>query len=94
MTTLQVNGNLVEVTAEPNTPLIWILREQLGLVATKYGCDTGMCGACSIYVNSELVLSCSFPLSAIKEDDQIMTVDGISQEKTNHSNHKSYRVNI
>ncbi len=94
MTTLQVNGHIVEVTAELNTPLIWILREQLGLVSTKYGCDTGLCGACSILVNGELVSSCSFPLSAIKENDQIMTVEGISQEKYNQSNSRNYRANI
>ena len=94
MTTLQVNGHIVEVTAELNTPLIWILREQLGLVATKYGCDTGLCGACSIYVNGELVRSCSFPLSDIKENDQIMTVEGISQARSYQLNTRNDRVNI
>ncbi len=92
MTILKVNGQMVEVTAEPNTPLIWILREQLGLVATKYGCDKGSCGACSIHVNGELIRSCVFPLSAVNQDDQIMTVDGISQSKYLDTNQKPHRA--
>jgi isoquinoline 1-oxidoreductase alpha subunit len=92
MTMLKVNGQMVEVTAEPSTPLIWILREQLGLVATKYGCDRGSCGACSIHVNGQLVRSCTLPLSAVKQDDQIMTVDGISQSQYLDTNLKLHRA--
>jgi len=80
MAILCVNGQFVEVAANPSTPLIWILREQLGLIATKYGCDNFVCGACSVVVNGQTIRSCSFPLSSIKEGDEIMTVEGFSSQ--------------
>jgi aerobic-type carbon monoxide dehydrogenase small subunit (CoxS/CutS family) len=83
MTVLCVNGQFVEVAANPSTPLIWILREQLGLIATKYGCDNYLCGACSVIINGQTIRSCSFSLSALKEEDEIMTVEGFS----NHNQH-------
>jgi isoquinoline 1-oxidoreductase alpha subunit len=83
MTVLCVNGQFVEVAANPSTPLIWILREQLGLIATKYGCDNYLCGACSVLINGQTIRSCSFSLSALKEGDEIMTVEGFS----NHNQH-------
>ena len=92
MTTLCVNGETVQVNAHPSTPLIWILREHLGLIATKYGCDHFECGACSVQINGKMVLSCSFPLSALQEGDEIKTVEAFSNVRASTNN--SLQANI
>jgi isoquinoline 1-oxidoreductase subunit alpha len=92
MTTICVNDQNVEVQAHPSTPLIWILREHLGLIGTKYGCDHFECGACSVQINGKVVLSCSLPLSAIQQDDAIKTVEGFSKRSLNET--KSPAVNL
>ena len=78
MPTLNVNGKRLEVNIEPDTPLLWVLREQLKLTGTKYGCGVAACGACSIHLNGELVRSCSLPLAAVGENDKIVTIEGLS----------------
>jgi aerobic-type carbon monoxide dehydrogenase small subunit (CoxS/CutS family) len=90
MATLNVNGQLVEINIHPSTPLIWVLREQLGLIATKYGCDHFECGACSIYINGKTVLSCSIPLSSMSSSDEILTVEAFS----NYESHKSHAKDL
>jgi|GEM_PF-3951376 aerobic-type carbon monoxide dehydrogenase small subunit (CoxS/CutS family) len=92
MTTLCVNGDFVQVNAHPSTPLIWILREHLGLIATKYGCDHFECGACSVQINGKMILSCSLPLSAIQTGDEIKTVEAFTKSKAFSS--KSYQANL
>ena len=78
MPQLNVNGRTYDVQAEPNTPLLWVLREQVGLTGTKYGCGVAACGACSVHVNGELQRSCVLPLSSVKPADRIVTIEGLS----------------
>ena len=79
MTTLNVNGKNLDFQAEPETPLLWVLREQLGLTGTKYGCGVAQCGACSVHINGVLTRSCSMPLSALKPTDKIVTIEGLAK---------------
>jgi len=65
MTKLTVNGQTREVDAAPDTPLLWVLREDLGLPGTKYGCGVGLCGACTVHVDGEAVRSCQLPLAEL-----------------------------
>ena len=71
-----VNGKPVKVEAEPDMPLLWALREELGLTGTKFGCGIAACGACSVHVNGELVRSCSVPVSAVA-GKTITTIEGL-----------------
>jgi ferredoxin len=71
MSTLTINGQSIEVSVEPDTPLLWVIREQVGLTGTKYGCGVAVCGACSVHINGEVQRACSIPVSAIKESDRI-----------------------
>jgi len=76
MTSLKVNGQPRAVEAHPDKPLLWVLREDLGLTGTKFGCGIGACGACTVHVNGEPVRSCSLPLSAAEGAD-IVTIEGL-----------------
>jgi len=78
MARLNINGRTVDVQAEADTPLLWVIREQVGLTGTKFGCGVAQCGACSIHLNGEVVRSCVMPLSAVKESDRITTIEGLS----------------
>lgn len=78
MTNFQVNGKQVRVDVEPDTPLLWVLREQLNLTGTKYGCGIGVCGACTILFEGQAVRSCSLPVSAA-EGKTIETIEGLQQ---------------
>ena len=78
MAKLNINGKVREVQAEPETPLLWVIREQVGLTGTKYGCGVAQCGACSVHINGEVRRSCSVPVSAIKPGDRIVTIEGLS----------------
>jgi len=78
MTRLNINGKVRDVEAEPDTPLLWVIREQVGLTGTKYGCGVAQCGACSVHMNGEVVRSCSIPVSAVKATDKIVTIEGLS----------------
>jgi isoquinoline 1-oxidoreductase subunit alpha len=71
-----VNGKAVSITAEADTPLLWALREELGLTGTKFGCGIAACGACSVHVNGEVTRSCSVPVSEVA-GKQITTIEGI-----------------
>jgi aerobic-type carbon monoxide dehydrogenase small subunit (CoxS/CutS family) len=72
-----LNGRPATVDAEPDTPLLWVLREQLGLTGTKYGCGIAACGACTVHVDGNAVRACSFPVSDAK-DRKITTIEGLS----------------
>ncbi|HEX5171871.1 MAG TPA: (2Fe-2S)-binding protein [Cyclobacteriaceae bacterium] len=74
---LNVNGKIVQVDADPDTPLLWVLRDSLGLVGTKYGCGIAQCGACTVHMNDAAVRSCTLPVSAVKEN-RILTIEGLS----------------
>jgi isoquinoline 1-oxidoreductase subunit alpha len=82
MAKLNVNGKIRDVQAEPDTPLLWVIREQVGLTGTKYGCGVAQCGACSVHINGSVVRSCSYPLSAVKAGDKIVTIEGLSKDST------------
>jgi isoquinoline 1-oxidoreductase alpha subunit len=94
MTTLNVNGQFVEIHSHPSTPLIWILREQLGLIATKYGCDHFECGACSVHINGKTVRSCSIPLSSMNSTDEILTVEAFSNYQSLKSPAKNFSISL
>ena len=78
MAKLNINGKVHDVQAEDDTPLLWVIREQVGLTGTKYGCGVAQCGACSVHINGEIRRSCSIPLSAVKAGDRIVTIEGLS----------------
>ena len=79
MLTLTVNGNAVEVDdSDPSMPLLWVLRDTLDLVGTKYGCGVGQCGACTVHINGVPMRSCSMPLSAAA-GQQITTIEGLAK---------------
>jgi isoquinoline 1-oxidoreductase subunit alpha len=78
MAKLNVNGKSVDVKVEDDTPLLWVLREQVGLTGTKYGCGVAQCGACSVHINGEVQRSCSVLVSSVKPTDKIVTIEGLS----------------
>jgi len=81
MISFTVNGKLHEVDVEPDTPLLWVLREQLGLTGTKFGCGIAACGACTVHVGGSAVRSCSFAVSAAQGLD-ITTIEGLSADRS------------
>ena len=78
MAKLNINGKIRDVQVEGDTPLLWVIREQVGLTGTKYGCGVAQCGACSVHINGEVRRSCSVPLSSLKPSDRIVTIEGLS----------------
>ena len=78
MAKLKINGDIVDVDADEATPLLWVLREQLGLTGTKYGCGIGVCGSCTVHIDGTAVRSCTLPVSAIAEGQRIITIEGLS----------------
>jgi len=78
MARLNINGKVRDVAVEPDTPLLWVIRENVGLTGTKYGCGVAQCGACSVHINGNVVRSCSMPVSAVKPTDRIVTIEGLS----------------
>lgn len=82
MAKLNVNGEEIEFDAEPDTPLLWVLREQLGLTGTKYGCGIAQCGACTVHIDGAAVRSCVVPLSAVQETQAVVTIEGLSRNGT------------
>ena len=77
MISLKVNGKRYRVEVAPDTPLLWVIRESLGLTGTKFGCGISVCGACTVHVNGEAVRSCVTPVSAVL-DKEIVTIEGLS----------------
>ena len=76
MTSFTLNGKKMEVTAEPDTPLLWVIRDEAGLTGTKFGCGIGMCGACTVHVGGKAQRSCVMPVSAA-EGLEITTIEGL-----------------
>ena len=74
MFSLKINGNLHQVDVEDEMPLLWVLRDELGMTGTKFGCGIGQCGACTVHVNGEAVRSCSLPVFAV-HDKEIITIE-------------------
>ena len=80
MKKIKVNGRKIEVDSDESTPLLWVIREELGMTGTKYGCGIAQCGACTIHVDGNPVRSCVYPLSAISEKNSITTIEGLSED--------------
>jgi isoquinoline 1-oxidoreductase subunit alpha len=78
MAALTVNGRTVEVEAAPETPLLWLLREHLGLTGTKFGCGAGACGACTVHVDGQPLFACQTPLESIR-GSSVTTIEGLSK---------------
>ena len=81
MATFTLNGDSVTVAAEPNAPLLWVVREHLGLTGTKFGCGAGQCGACTVHVDGASTYACLTPVSAV-EGRQVTTIEGLSEDGT------------
>ena len=89
MARLSVNGQSHDVDVEPDTPLLWALRDTIGLTGTKYGCGIAQCGACTVHVDGAAVRSCSVPVS-FAEGKQITTIEGLAQNGTLHKVQKAW----
>ena len=89
MKILKVNGSRREVDAGEDTPLLWVLRDHLGLTGAKYSCGIGQCGACTVHLDGEPVRSCLVPLSAVKEKE-ITTVEGLARGGELHAVQKAW----
>ena len=83
MLKLKINGKQVDIDVEGSTPLLWVLREQLGLTGTKYSCGIGICGSCTVHINGEAVRSCTVPVSTLDASQDIVTIEGLSADN-NH----------
>ena len=81
MTSFNLNGKPVNVEVDPSTPLLWVLRESLGLTGTKYGCGMALCGACTVHLDGQAIRSCVSPLSRV-EGRRVTTIEGLSQNLT------------
>ena len=79
MLTLRVNGKTYQVDAEPTTPLLWVLRDSIGLTGTKFGCGIAQCGACTVHVDGRATRSCVLPVSTVL-NSEITTIEGLSPE--------------
>jgi isoquinoline 1-oxidoreductase alpha subunit len=79
MAQLNVNGVVRNHDAQADTPLLWVLREQLGLTGTKYGCGVAQCGSCTVHIDGAAVRSCVMPVSAVRPAQKIVTIEGLSK---------------
>lgn len=79
MATITVNGQTQEVTADPSTPLLWVIRDLLGMTGTKFGCGIAQCGACTVHLDGVPIRSCSVPLSAVGAK-KVTTIEGLSPD--------------
>ncbi len=75
---LNINGKVHKVDADPTTPLLWILRDHLDLVGTKYGCGIAQCGACTVHLNGTAVRACQIPIASIGSE-KVTTIEGLSE---------------
>jgi isoquinoline 1-oxidoreductase subunit alpha len=92
MARLNVNGKVLEHNAEPDTPLLWVLREHLNLTGTKYGCGIAQCGSCTVHLDGAAVRSCVLPVSAVQASQKITTIEGLSA-KGDHPLQKAWVKN-
>src|SRR3954453_13516794 len=82
MAKLNINGKVRDVRVEDDTPLLWVIREHVGLTGTKYGCGVAQCGACSVHINGEVMRSCSIRVGDVKPTPQIVPLEGLSPDST------------
>lgn len=81
MISLNINGQAHQIEVDPETPLLWVLREWVGLTGTKYGCGIAQCGACSVHIDGAVMRSCSIPVGSIA-GSKITTIEGISADNS------------
>jgi isoquinoline 1-oxidoreductase subunit alpha len=84
MTNLTINGKAYEVDIESDTPLLWVLRDTIGLTGTRYGCGIAQCGACTVHIDGAPVRSCAMPIGSITDGAKITTIEGLAQNGTLH----------
>ena len=89
MAHITVNRKSHDIDVDPNTPLLWVLREQVGLTGTKYGCGIAQCGACTVHIDGAAVRSCSLPVGEV-EGKQITTIEGLAQNGVLHPVQKAW----
>ncbi|GBD48362.1 (2Fe-2S)-binding protein [Methylopila sp. Yamaguchi] len=77
---VDVNGKVLKADAEPGTPLLWVLRDTLGMIGTKYGCGIAQCGACTVLIDGQATRSCQFPIEAV-EQSKITTIEAITEDE-------------
>lgn len=81
--TLTINNEKHQIEAEPDTPLLWVIRDLVGLTGTKYGCGISLCGACTVHINDQPVRTCTMPVSMVRSSQKITTIEGLSPD-TSH----------
>ncbi|UIK08045.1 (2Fe-2S)-binding protein [Neorhizobium galegae] len=82
MARLSINDIIRDVDVEPDTPLLWVIREQVGLTGTKYGCGIAQCGACTVHIDGVATRSCAIPVSSVTDQQKIVTIEGLSPDLT------------
>ena len=92
MSKLSINGKPHDVEVDPDTPLLWVLREWIGMTGTKYGCGIAQCGACTVHVDGIAMPSCSVPVGSV-EGKQITTIEGLAQNGVLHKVQKAWLDN-
>jgi aerobic-type carbon monoxide dehydrogenase small subunit (CoxS/CutS family) len=91
--TIDVNGKKETVQIDPDTPLLWVLRDTLGLTGTKFGCGMSLCGACTVHVNGEAIRSCITPVSDVA-GKKIITIEGLSSDRSHPLQQAWIQVNV
>jgi isoquinoline 1-oxidoreductase subunit alpha len=87
---LTINGSAYNVDVEPDTPLLWAIREQVGLTGTKYGCGIAQCGACTVHVDGEAVRSCVVTVGSLRPEQKIGTIEGLERNGALHAVQKAW----
>ncbi|MBX3498995.1 MAG: (2Fe-2S)-binding protein [Alphaproteobacteria bacterium] len=90
MPALTVNGKVHQVNVDPRTPLLWVLRDTIGLTGTKYGCGIAQCGACTVHIDGVAVRSCQVPLSQVTGNKKIVTIEGLATNNVLHKVQKAW----
>ena len=86
---IKVNGKIHNLTIDDDTPLLWVLRDEIGLTGTKFGCGKGLCGTCTVHINGEAIRSCVTPVDNLEEEIEITTIEGLSKN-TSHVLQKAW----
>jgi len=86
---IRVNGKIHNISVDNDTPLLWVLRDEIGLTGTKFGCGRGLCGTCTVHINGEATRSCVTPVDNLEEKVEITTIEGLSK-KTSHTLQKAW----
>ena len=85
-----LNGKPAEVDAAPDTPLLWVLRDELKMTGTKFGCGLAQCGACTVHVNGTAIRSCSYPIAALPEGAEVTTIEGLGSPEALNALQKAF----